>query len=260
MNTTDFSDLQKKVVVVAGGFGLIGKTLCQGFATCGATLVVADIAGNPEFLKDLKKINTRCAFFPFDITREGEIETFIKAVRNKYHRIDVFVNCSWPRTADWGKNVEEVPYASVKENLINQLGGYFYCTQKIALVMKKQKSGSIINFSSIYGVVGPTFSLYEGTNMTSAPAYALIKGGVNMMTKYFASYFGKYGVRVNAVSPGGVYRNEDPKFVARYNSLVPLGRMAAPEDLVMPVLFLASDGSRYVTGHNLLVDGGWTAH
>jgi len=96
--------------------------------------------------------------------------------------------------------------------------------------------------------------------MTSPPAYPLIKGGVNMMTKYFASYFGKYNVRVNCISPGGVYRNENPKFVKNYNKLTPLGRMANPDDLVMPTLFLASEGSKYITGHNLLVDGGWTIH
>ena len=96
--------------------------------------------------------------------------------------------------------------------------------------------------------------------MTTAPAYALIKGGINTMTKYFASYFGNKNIRVNCISPGGVFDNQDPKFVKRYQELTPLARMAVPKDLVLPVLFLASDASRYITGHNLLVDGGWTVH
>lgn len=258
---SNFSDLKEKTVIIIGGFGLIGRAICKGFVENEVNLIIAGRNEDASFISELRNRNKGIVtYIPFDITQDADIEKLIETVVKKYKKIDVFVNCSWPRTTDWGEHIEDVPYASIKTNLVNQLGSYYNATQKIALQMKKQKSGSIINFSSIYGLVGPTFAIYEGTNMTSAPAYALIKGGVNTMTKYFASYFGKYNVRTNCISPGGIYRNEDPKFVKQYSKECPLERMGNADDLVMPTLFLASEGSRYVTGHNLLVDGGWTAH
>ena len=262
MSLYNFSDLNDKCVVIIGGFGLIGKELCRAFLHNKVKLIIADNNKDTAFLKELEKIESpnKIQYYKFDITHEKNIDSLIENVVKEHKKIDVFINTSWPRTNDWGTNVEKVKYESIKKNLIDQLGSYFNCTQKIAMQMKKQKSGSIINFSSIYGKVGPTFSIYEGTTMTSPPAYALIKGGVNTMTKYFASYFGKYNIRVNCISPGGIYRKENPKFVEKYIKNVPLARMANPEDIAMPVLFLASQGSRYVTGHNLMVDGGWTIH
>lgn len=261
MTTYNFSDLKDKITVVVGGFGLIGKAICEGFAYVQSNIVIADKIKDEKFLNKLQAINkNKVTYFKFDITKEKTTDDLIKYLLNKYSRVDVFINCSWPRTKDWVTNIEDTSYKSVKENLLLQLGSYYNLTQKITLQMKKQRCGSIVNFASIYGIVGPTFSIYEGTKMTSPIAYSLIKGGVVQMTRYFASYFGKYNVRINCISPGGVYRNEDPKFVKKYSSLTPLGRMGNPDDIVMPVLFLSSDGSRYITGHNLLVDGGWTIH
>jgi len=262
MANYDFSDLKDKVVIIVGGFGLIGKEISKGFISNGSQIIIASRASkDPSFLLHLQSLGRgKIDYFPFDISKEKDTDKLIEYALKKFKKIDIFVNCSWPRTKDWATDVEHVPLSSVKKNLLLQLVNYYNLTQKIAMQMKKQKSGSIINFSSIYGSVAPTFSIYEGTKMTSTPVYALIKGGINMMTKYFASYFGKYNVRVNCISPGGVYRNENPKFVKNYIKLTPLGRMANPDDLVMPTLFLASEGSRYITGHNLLVDGGWTIH
>jgi NAD(P)-dependent dehydrogenase (short-subunit alcohol dehydrogenase family) len=261
MANYNFSDLKGKTVILVGGFGFIGKALCQGFVSIGANLIIADVYKDDGYIKKLKKTNIgKTEYIKFNMTKEEEISTLVEIVIKKFGKIDVLVNCSFPRTKDWETDVEHVSYQSVKENLINHLGGYYNVTQKVALQMKKQKYGSIINFSSTYGLVAPTFSIYERTKMTSAPAYALIKGGINTMTRYFASYFGKYNIRINCVSSGGVFDNQDKKFVKEYIRLTPLGRMANPNDLVMPVLFLASDGSKYITGHNLLVDGGWTIH
>lgn len=257
----DFSDLKNKTIIIVGGFGLIGKPLCKGFAKLKSNLIIADKNKDNNFIKNLRSFrNNKVEYFSFDISKDKDIDKLIKKTLAEFKKIDVFINCSWPKTKNWTKGVEKTPYKSIKINLINHLGGYFNCTQKIAMQMKDQKKGSIINFSSIYGLVAPTFSIYQGTKMTSPPAYPLIKGGINTMTRYFASYFGKYGVRVNCISPGGVYRNEEKRFVKKYSELTPLGRMAKPDDLVMPTLFLASEGSSYITGHNLLVDGGWTIH
>jgi NAD(P)-dependent dehydrogenase (short-subunit alcohol dehydrogenase family) len=124
--------------------------------------------------------------------------------------------------------------------------------------MKKQGNGSIVNIGSTYGVVSPDFTVYDGTEMTSPAAYTAIKGGVINFTRYLAAYFGKHGVRANCVSPGGIFDNQNPIFVKNYEHKVPLKRMGKPSDIAGPVAFLLSDDAAYVTGHNLMADGGWT--
>lgn len=259
---SNFLDLKDKIVVIAGASGLIGKELCNGFLKQGSTVVItsrSDTKGR-ELEKKLNKLHQgKAAYCQLDITIEKSVDDLIKFVLDKFYRIDIFVNCSWPKTKDWMKNVEEVQYDSIKENTSNHLGGYFLCTQKMAILMKKQKFGSIINFSSIYGVVGPNFSIYDGIEMTCPPAYPLIKGGIIAMTRYFATYFAKYGIRINCISPGGIFNKQDERFVKKYSQLVPLGRMGNAEEVTGAVLFLASHSSSYITGHCLMVDGGWTA-
>ena len=117
--------------------------------------------------------------------------------------------------------------------------------------------GSIVNMTSIYGVVGNDFSVYENTGIGTAAPYSAIKGGIINFTRYLASYYGKQGVRVNCVSPGGIFNNQDPIFVANYEKKVPMGRMGYPDDIAPSVSFLLSEDARYITGHNLIVDGGW---
>ena len=124
--------------------------------------------------------------------------------------------------------------------------------------MKKQNFGSLINMSSIYGKIGPDFSIYSNTDMTMPAAYSAIKGGINNMTRYLASYYGGHNVRVNTVSPGGIYNNQPQSFVKNYSEKVPLKRMGSPKDIVSAVYYLLTDDAAYVTGHNLIVDGGWT--
>jgi NAD(P)-dependent dehydrogenase (short-subunit alcohol dehydrogenase family) len=126
--------------------------------------------------------------------------------------------------------------------------------------MKVQNSGSIVNFASIYGVVGNDFTIYENTDgMTSPAAYAAIKGGLINFTRYLASYYGKYNIRVNCISPGGIFNNQHPEFVKQFEYKVPMKRMGTPKDIAPSVGFLLSEESTYITGHNLIIDGGWTA-
>jgi NAD(P)-dependent dehydrogenase (short-subunit alcohol dehydrogenase family) len=180
-------------------------------------------------------------------------------VVDTYGRIDTFVNCSYPRNENYGQPYEEVTVEDWRENVDLHLNSYFLAAHAVSRIMVDQASGgSIVNFGSTYGVQAPDFSVYEGTDMTSPVEYAAIKGGVLNLTRYLASYLGTEGVRVNAISPGGVFDEQDPVFVERYEKRTPLERMAKPDDFKGPVVFLASDASAYVTGHNLRVDGGWT--
>src|SRR5690606_7772021 len=148
-----------------------------------------------------------------DITNEASVKAAVGQILSKYGRIDGLINNAYPRTADWGKHFEDIPYSSWKQNVDFQLNSYFLLSQTVLKSMRANKSGSIINMASIYGIVGPDFSVYEGTEMTMPAAYAAIKGGLINFTRYLASYYGPYGIRVNCVSPGGVFDNQPESFV-----------------------------------------------
>ena len=237
-----------KVAVVAGAGGLIGREICAGLRAVGAEVWEADVlvAGTVERTLQM------------DISVESSVLAALDAVISDAGRIDVIVNCAYPRTADWGAAIEDVSAESWARNLEIQLGGAFTLCRGAAERMKPH-GGSVINMSSIYGVVGPSWEVYDGTGMTMPSAYSAIKGGLVGMNRLLATYYAQWGIRFNLVSPGGVLDAQPGRFVAQYEALTPLGRMAKPADLVGPTVFLASDASAYVTGHNLVVDGGWTA-
>jgi NAD(P)-dependent dehydrogenase (short-subunit alcohol dehydrogenase family) len=245
-----------KVALVTGGLGLIGKEIVRGLNDFGASVCVADI--NEPQMEELKN-RAAVNFQHLDITSDDSIRQVVEAVIKQFKKIDILVNCAYPRTGDWGTRCEDVSFDSWKMNVNSHLGGYFLCCQKVAEQMKLQGSGSIINFASIYGVVAPDFSIYEGSTMTMPVAYSAIKGGIIALSKYLATYYAKDNIRVNCVSPGGVFDKQADNFVEKYLAKTPLGRMGTPKDMVGAVLYLASDASSYVTGHNLIVDGGWTA-
>jgi NAD(P)-dependent dehydrogenase (short-subunit alcohol dehydrogenase family) len=123
----------------------------------------------------------------------------------------------------------------------------------------QQRYGNIVNIASIYGMLGPDFSIYEGTTMTMPAEYAAIKGAIISFTRYLATYLAPYNIRVNCLSPGGIFNEQPETFVKKYNKRTPMGRMGNPEDIAGGVLFLLSDLSSYITGQNLVIDGGWSA-
>ena len=244
------SKLTNKVIVITGGNGLIGSAIIEYLRSKNAIAINAEI--NVE--TDLEKGLVSC-----DITDKQSVATAIDLVLTKYHQIHGWVNCAYPRTNDWGKKFEEIDEESWQKNIDLQLNSIFTCCQLIAKQMQLQKSGSIVNLSSIYGIVGPDFNIYNGTGMTMPAAYSAIKGGVINFSRYLASYLGKEGVRVNCVSPGGIFDNQNELFVKQYEERVPLRRMGLPVDIAPAICFLLSDEAAYITGHNLVVDGGWTA-
>ncbi len=242
--------LNNKIIIVTGGNGLIGKSIVNKLLLAGATTINFDI--NHDTLEDLSSV--KC-----DITDCESINKAIDLVISKYGKIDGLVNNAYPRSNDWGNKFENIEYNSWKLNVDWQLNSYFYLTQQVSKHMVFEKCGSIVNMASVYGIVGPDFSVYQNTNMTMPAAYSAIKGGIINFSRYLASYLGPYGIRVNTISPGGIYDNQPSIFVENYNDKVPLKRMGLPEDISPSVVFLLSDDSAYITGQNLAIDGGWTA-
>lgn len=241
--------LKSKNAVVTGGVGLIGREVAKALVQAGARVIIADI-------KEIK-IKGAISHY-FDITDILNIEKNIKGLVKKAGGVDIWVNCAYPRTPDWGNKVEAVTPESWRKNVDMHLNSYALASKYAAELMKK-KGGSIINLGSIYGMVGPDFSVYEGTKLTMPMAYSVIKGGVANLARYLAAYFGSNNVRVNTVCPGGVFDNQDPVFVKNYSQKAPLKRMAQPEEIASVVLFLASEAASYITGATIMVDGGWTA-
>jgi NAD(P)-dependent dehydrogenase (short-subunit alcohol dehydrogenase family) len=240
--------IKGKVIVVTGGNGLLGKQMVSTFRENGAIVIAADIYFEVKGSDD----------FVIDITDEVSLNEGINAIVKKYNKIDGWVNNAYPRTKDWGNKFEDIPLESWRKNVDMHLNGYFLCCKYVLEQMRIQGFGSLINMSSIYGLLGPDFTVYEGTEMTMPAAYSAIKGGLNNLTRYLASYYGEYQIRVNTVSPGGIFDNQPEAFLRNYNKKVPLKRMGSPKDIVSAVCFLLTDDSSYVTGHNLVVDGGWS--
>jgi NAD(P)-dependent dehydrogenase (short-subunit alcohol dehydrogenase family) len=245
MNNT----LKDKIIIVTGGSGLLGKEIIKDLEAKGATAINADINVATDFKKNTLNV---------DITSEESIVQAVISVSDFYGKIDGLVNNAYPRTKDWGAKFEDITYESWRKNVDMQMNTTFLFIQKIMPELLVTK-GAIVNMASIYGVVGNDFSIYENTNIITAAPYTAIKGGIINFTRYLASYYGKQGVRVNCVSPGGIFDNQHETFVANYEKKVPMGRMGNPDDIAPAVSFLLSDEAKYITGQNLIVDGGWTA-
>lgn len=252
--------LSGKNIVVTGGCGLIGKEICRAVGDFDGNVIVADIDSTTgeSFAEGLSANGKKAVYRQLDINSEVSCTAFINSVCNEFGCIHGLVNNAYPRNKSYGKIYEDVDFQSWRENIDIHLNGYFNITHKISRVMQNQKEGNIINMCSIYGLVGPDFSIYEGTKMTNPVEYAAIKGGLINLTRYLASYLGKDNIRVNSISPGGILDKQDENFIGKYISRTPLGRMGEPEDIAGGVVYLLSDLSSFVTGHNLIIDGGWT--
>ena len=245
-------DLQDKRVVIIGGAGLLGSAFSRACAQRGASVFVADI--------DEKKAGALAQeiggrFEKVDISDS----TSVAALAKKVGAVDGVVNASYPKTKNFGKPFKDAEVEHMLADLSLHIGGCLSIAKAFAPLMEKQKTGSIVFLGSIYGVVAPRFSIYEGTSMTIPAEYAAIKGGIIALTRYFASLFGPAGIRVNAISPGGIADKQPEQFVQNYSKHLKIGNgLLAPEDIAGAVVFLLSDDSKQMTGQNLIIDGGWT--
>jgi NAD(P)-dependent dehydrogenase (short-subunit alcohol dehydrogenase family) len=259
MTSLDRFNLKGKVILLTGGAGLYGRGLTRDLAEAGARLIIA-----ARSLDKLKAVAEEECARGLDVTAEqfdqGE-ESSILSLRDrileKFGRIDGLVNNSVARPM----KSPDAPVVDWEESMRINNTGPFLMTRTFGDVMAKQKAGSIVNIGSMQGMVGPSFELYKGTDMLQHPPpdYFVHKAAMLGLTRWYAAYLGPDNVRVNCLSPGGFYNNHNPVFHERYCERTFLGRMADPTDLGGAVIFLLSDASKYITGTNLPVDGGYSA-
>lgn len=253
--------LENKIIVVTGGAGVIGRAFCAALAKVGAHVIIADrdIDAAQALCAKLNAEHPACSTaYPLDITSKSSIKDLIANLVTEHGQIDGLVNNAYPRNKNYGRTLEDVSYEDFVENTGLHMGGYFLTMQQFALFFKTQNAGSIVNMSSIYGMIAPRFDIYEGTQMTMPVEYAAIKAGILHLTRYFAQFYKTYGLRVNALSPGGVEDAQPGSFLKAYNAHAGQKGMLHEEDLTGTLIYLLSDHSRYVTGQNIVVDDGFT--
>ncbi|MBI4064622.1 MAG: SDR family oxidoreductase [Elusimicrobia bacterium] len=258
-------NLNGRVAVITGGAGHIGYAAVEALAELGASVVVVDV-DERQCQKASQEIaqNYEVKTWPLvlDLKDENAARSVGDKVLERFGRLDILINnaalVGTSELKGWAVPFGEQRSDAWRLALEVNLTVPFVITQACADALAVHDCGSVINIGSIYGVVGPNLSLYEGTSMGNPAAYAASKGGLIQLTRWLATVLAPK-VRVNAITPGGVWRNQPEAFHGRYKKLTPLGRMAKEEDFKGAVAYLASDLSAYVTGHNLVVDGGWTA-
>jgi len=264
MSTMDMFQLNDQVAIVTGGSGLYGEHISTALCEAGAHVIIASRnEGKCQALADrFNERGYKASGMKLDLSDEQSIIAFIAEVSDRYGRIDILVNNSVSR---YGlNNVEET--TAEGWNTAQQVNGtgLMLISREAVKLMRAAGKGNIINIASIQGAQAPHFPVYGDTGMTSGIEYTFAKWGMIGMTKWMASYYGPYNIRVNAISPGGYYEGDNQHeensntFVKNYKSMTPLGRLAEDDDIKGPIVFLASEASRYITGHNLLLDGGWT--
>ena len=239
--------LKDKNIIVIGSEGLIAKKFVDEIIYQGGKPICLDL--NLDTHENENRFN-------FDITNFKQSKNKLKVIIDSYGKIDGLVNCSYPKTLDWNKEIEKVSNRSFIKNLDIQLVSFFNVVKIVAKHMKQHNQGSIISFSSIYGSLANDFNLYKNTQISPPVAYSAIKGGLINLNRYLASFYGEFNIRFNCIAPGGVYDGQDPEFVRRYELKVPLGRMANPDEYISAIQFLCSDASAYMNGQNIVIDGG----
>jgi len=272
--TIDLFNLTDRVAIVTGGAGLLGAQFCYTLAEAGASVVVADLDDQAasETVEAIQKHGGRCMASHTDITEPDSVTRMVEAALQSFGKLDILVNSAAldpkfdpqaQKASHWNSgSFEDYPLDAWNQALAVNLTGMFLCCQAAARSMVVQGRGVIVNICSIYGLVGPDQRIYQrpGKAPQFKPVYySVTKAGVLGLTRYLAAYYAGKNIRVNALTPGGVYNDHEHDFVHAYSSRAVLGRMADKDEMNGALLFLASDASTYMTGGNLVVDGGWSA-
>ena len=267
-------DLTGKTAIVTGGSGLLGAEFCKTLAEAGANVIIADIAEDAaqKTASGLANAGYAVAGFGLDVTRKESAEEMVLETLKKFGSLDILVNSAAldPKfDADAAERgiapgaFEDYPLEQWNAALNVNLTGMFLVTQAcVKPMLAQEKRGSIINICSTYGLNGPDQRIYlkEGKRVAFKPVYyTTTKAGVLGFTKYLAAYYAETEIRVNALTPGGVYNDHDERFTRNYSAKTIMGRMAHKDEMNGALLYLASSASSYMTGSNLVVDGGWTA-
>ena len=256
-------DLSGKVVVITGGAGILGSRMSRALVDCGARLVIIDRSGD-KATELAQALGAAATGYAGDVTDRAGLVAIRKRIEAEIGAVNVLINNIATKTANIFEPFETFPLEDWNEVMnVNTTGAMLAC-QVFGTPMAERGAGSIITTLSIYGIVGPdqriyAGAMYEGRAINSPAVYSASKAALLGLTKYLAAYWGHRGVRVNAITPGGVFSGQNDEFVGRYSARVPLGRMAHGDEMSGAIVYLASDDSSYVTGHNLVVDGGLTA-
>lgn len=259
----DLMSLKGRRALITGGAGHIGHAMAEAIAELGGSLVLVDLSGSEyPFLDRLKKLTDDIECIDCDLEKESQRTKLMDKVKSDKKGLDILINsAAFVGTTDlkgWGTPFEEQTVDTWRRAVEVNLTACFDIVKQATPLLRKSKHPSVINIGSTYGVVGPDYSIYEGTTMGNAAAYAAAKGGLAQLTRWLATTLAPK-IRINMVSPGGVYRNQNESFVKKYQARTPLDRMATEEDFKGITAYLASDLSNYVTGQNFMIDGGWTA-
>jgi len=264
-------DVQNRNIVITGSSGLLGSQYANTLSAAGANVILVDLESkkNKKLENSLvKKYGNKARSYTSDISNLQEIKKLTKNVLRDFKRIDGLINNA-AFTSKGAKEESDNPYGSFEnfpmkiwqKSIDINLTGVFFCSQAFGKIMAKQGKGVIVNIASNYGLVGADQRIYGKSGLNLPISYAATKGAVVNMTRYLAAYWNGKGIRVNTLSPGGVLDTtyQDKKFIKKYSERTILGRMAKKDEYNGAILFLISDASSYMTGANLIVDGGWTA-
>ena len=260
-------NLSGKVSVVTGGCGLLGAQYCNCLSEAGAHVIIADLEQKKclHLENEIREKGFAATGMAVDLSDETSVKSWAEKIKNDFSGVDIIVNNAAIKTPGFFTPLEEYKLEDWNGVLAVNITAMFLIVRELGPAMLVNGKGSIINISSIYGVVAPDQRLYEGSGFTDTGnpfntplVYSVTKGAVIAFTRYLAAYWGPRGIRVNTLTPGGVFSGQNDTFTQKYSSKVPLGRMAEKEELLGALLFLASDASSYVNGQNIIVDGGLT--